>query len=163
MKKTVGIALALMLVIGLAVPAMAAQETSAKAAVGSPAATPEDLTPLVVETSSPNLEVLSAEEVADLPEEKQETFAQAMDSLKEDEDAVPEGMAVRYVFYCSVTEEGSTSTEALSMTIRLDDFKELVVKQFIDGKWVELEFIINEDGTVTILNIVDAPMAIFVK
>lgn len=163
MKKTVGIALALMLVMGLAVPAMAAQETSAKAAVSSPAATPEDLTPLVVETSSSNLEVLSSEEVADLPEEKQETFTQAVETLKEDEEAVPEGMAVRYVFYCSVTEEGSTSTEALSATIQLDDFKELVIKQFIDGKWVELEFIINEDGTITILNVVDAPMAIFVK
>lgn len=37
----------------------------------------------------------------------------------------------------------------------------IVVKQFVDGKWVELETIINDDGTVTIKGVVDGPMAIF--
>lgn len=163
MKKAVGIVLALVLMMSLAIPAAATVGTPAAAPVSSPSATPEDLKPLVVETSSPNLEIMSAEEIKDLPEEKQQAYADAMDALKEDKDAVPEGMAVRYAFYCSVTEEGSTTNEALSMTIELDDFKELVIKQFIDGKWVELEYVINEDGTITILNVVDGPMAIFVK
>lgn len=163
MKKAVGIILALTLVMSLAIPAAATVGTPAAASVSSPTATPEDLKPLVVETSSPNLEIMSAEEIEDLPEAKQEAYAEAMKSLEEDKDVVPEGMAVRYVFYCSVTEDGTTANEALSMTVELDGFKELVIKQFIDGKWVELEYVINEDGTITILNVVDGPMAIFVK
>lgn len=163
MKKAVGIILALTLVMSLAIPAAATVGTPAAASVSSPTATPEDLKPLVVETSSPNLEIMSAEEIEDLTEAKQEAYAEAMKSLEEDKDVVPEGMAVRYAFYCSVTEEGTTANEALSMTVELDGFKELVIKQFIDGKWVELEYVINEDGTITILNVVDGPMAIFVK
>lgn len=39
----------------------------------------------------------------------------------------------------------------------------IVVKQFVDGKWVELETVINDDGTVTIMGVVDGPIAIFTK
>lgn len=39
----------------------------------------------------------------------------------------------------------------------------IVVKQFIDGKWVELETVINDDGTITIMGVVDGPIAIFTK
>lgn len=163
MKKAVGIVLALVLMMSLAIPAAATVGTPAAAPVSSPTATPEDLKPLVVETSSPNLEIMSAEEIKDLPEEKQQAYADAMKSLKEDKNVVPEGMAVRYLVYCSVTEDGTTTNDALSVTIELDEFKELVIMQFIDGKWVELEYVINEDGTITILNVVDGPMAIFVK
>lgn len=163
MKKAVGIFLALTLVMSLAIPAAAAEGTPAAAPVSSPTATPEDLKPLVVETSSPNLEIMSAEEIKDLPEAKQQAYAEAMKSLKEDKNVVPEGMAVRYLVYCSITEEGLTSDDVFSVTIKLDDFEELVIMQFINGKWVELEYVINEDGTITILNVVDGPMAIFVK
>ena len=39
----------------------------------------------------------------------------------------------------------------------------IVVKQFVDGKWVELETVINDDGTITIMGVVDGPIAIFTK
>ena len=39
----------------------------------------------------------------------------------------------------------------------------IVVKQFVDGKWVELETVINNDGTITIMGVVDGPIAIFTK
>ena len=39
----------------------------------------------------------------------------------------------------------------------------IVVKQFVDGKWVELETVINDDGTITIMGVVEGPIAIFTK
>ena len=39
----------------------------------------------------------------------------------------------------------------------------IVVKQFVDGKWVELETVINDDGTITIMGVVDGPIAIFTE
>lgn len=39
----------------------------------------------------------------------------------------------------------------------------IVVMQFIDGKWIELKTVINDDGTITIEGVVDGPMAIFTK
>lgn len=39
----------------------------------------------------------------------------------------------------------------------------IVVKQFVDGKWIELETVINNDGTVTIMGVVDGPIAIFTE
>ena len=39
----------------------------------------------------------------------------------------------------------------------------IVVKQFVDGKWIELETVINDDGTITIMGVVDGPIAIFTK
>ena len=39
----------------------------------------------------------------------------------------------------------------------------VVVKQFVDGKWIELETVINDDGTITIMGVVDVPIAIFTK
>ena len=39
----------------------------------------------------------------------------------------------------------------------------IVVKQFVDGKWIELETLINDDGTITIMGVVDGPIAIFTK
>ena len=39
----------------------------------------------------------------------------------------------------------------------------IVVKQFVDGKWVDLETVINNDGTITIMGVVDGPIAIFTK
>ena len=49
------------------------------------------------------------------------------------------------------------------MPLRLEGVTEVVVKQFVDSKWVELKSTVNGDGTVTIEGVVDAPMAIFTK
>lgn len=39
----------------------------------------------------------------------------------------------------------------------------IVVKQFVNGKWIELETVINDDGTITIMGVVDGPIAIFTE
>lgn len=145
MKKALVFALAFVMVLGLAIPASAASS--------SPAGTTEDLKPLVVTTTSESYKIVSTEEVEELPEEAQKVFAEAKEKLA---DAVPEGMAVRYFFYF-VTEE------TCSVEFDLGDYSELVFMQYIDGEWVELEFTVNESGTVTVLDVVDGPMAIFVK
>ena len=47
------------------------------------------------------------------------------------------------------------------MTVKVDNAEKVVVKQFVDGKWVELKVIVNADGTITIEDVVDGPIAIF--
>ena len=47
------------------------------------------------------------------------------------------------------------------MTVKVDSAAKVVVKQFVDGKWVERKVVVNADGTITIENVVDGPIAIF--
>ena len=145
MKKALGLVLAIVMVLGLAIPA--------SAAVSSPASSEEDLKPFLITADSDEYGIATAEEVSELPEEVQEVFAEAKENLEE---AVPEEMVVRYFFYFY-------TNEPCDAVFRIESYQELVFMQFIDGEWVELEFTINADGTVTVLNVVDAPMAIFVK
>lgn len=85
----------------------------------------------------------------------------------------------------SVADDGTVkSATAVNMTIKLDSILKaangsangkgngvgngttvpnIVVKQFVDGKWIELETAINDDGTVTIMGVVDGPIAIFTE
>ena len=85
----------------------------------------------------------------------------------------------------SVADDGTVkSVAAVNMTIKLDSILKaangsangkgngvgngatvpnIVVKQFVDGKWIELETVINDDGTITIMGVVDGPIAIFTK
>ena len=81
----------------------------------------------------------------------------------------------------SVADDGTVKSAAAgNMTIKLDSILKavngnangnangkvvpnVVVKQFVDGKWIELETVINDDGTVTIMGVVDGPIAIFTE
>lgn len=148
MKKALVFALMVAMVLGLAIPA--------SAATGSPAGTTEDLKPLVVSTTADSYQILSTEEVDQLPEEAQETFAQAKEDLAE---AAPEGMAARYFFYLLFTDEEESHT----VVFDLDDYTEVVFMQYVDGQWVELEYTINADGTYSVEKVVDGPIAIFVR
>ena len=145
MKKVLVFALALVMVLGMAIPA--------SAATGSPTGTKEDLKPFLVSATSDEYRIYTTEEVADLSEEAQKVFAEAKESL---EDAVPEGMVIRYFFYFY-------TSEPCDAVFRIEGYQELVFMQYVDGEWVTLEFTANEDGTVTVLNVVEGPMAIFVK
>ena len=88
MKKALGLVLAIVMVLGLAIPA--------SAAVSSPAGSEEDLKPFLITADSDEYGIATAEEVSELPEEVQEVFAEAKENLEE---AVPEEMVVRYFFY----------------------------------------------------------------
>ena len=148
MKKALVFALTVAMVLGLAIPA--------SAATGSPTGTAEDLKPLVVTTTADDYQILSTEEVDQLPEEAKEVFSEAKETLAE---AAPEDMAARYFFYFQPIGE----KESYNVTFDLDDYTEVVFMQYVDGQWVELEFVVNEDGTITVLGVVEGPMAIFVR
>lgn len=149
MKKALVFLLTLALAVGMALPVCAAS---------SPTATKEDLVPelVIADGETVEYEIISMEDIDKLPEEAQETVAEAKEKLTE---AAPEGMAVKYFFYFSTEKTVAPTIKIADM----DNFESMVIMQFIDGEWVELEYVINEDGTITIIDAVDAPMAIFVK
>lgn len=145
MKKAFVLVLALVLTMGLAVPAAAAT-SSPKAATASPSAT----APLPTVVGS-DVKVLAATDSALTADEKT-ALASAQAVLA---DATPAGMKAQYFFY--VQAEGT-----VSLTVKVSA-ADLVVKQFVDGKWVELKTTVNADGTVTIEGVVAGAMAIFTK
>lgn len=149
MKKALILLLTLALAVGMALPVCAAS---------SPTATKEDLVPelVIADAETTEYEIISMEDIDKLSEEVQETVAEAKENLAE---AAPADMAVKYFFYFS-TEKAVTPTVKVA---DMDSFESMVIMQFIDGEWVELEYVINEDGTITIIDAVDAPLAICVK
>ena len=167
MKKAIVLVLALVLTMGLAVPAAAAGTSSPTA-------------PTTSETTTAPLPVIEETEVADengevivvtpveatddvvLDEEEKAELATAQAALAS---AAPAGMKVQYFFYVKVEVQGDPSKEAgpVSITLKLENTDNIVVMMFIDGKWVEMETVVNADGTVTIKGVVEAPMAIFTK
>ena len=166
MKKAFDLALAVILTLSLAVPAAAAG-TGSPVAPTTSASTTASL-PEVVETETKTedgavviVEPVAAEEVAELAEEAKADFATAQEGLAE---AAPAGMKTQYFFYVKITAEDSKPvTGAVSMTMKVDNAAKVVVKQFVDGKWVELKVVVNADGTITIEGVVEAPIAIFTK
>lgn len=156
MKKALVIALAVVLTMALAVPAFAADTKSPTA----PVANEEATSPLpVVAENGDKVKLVSVEDADELPEEAQETFTKAQEELKE---AAPEGMTTRYFFYYVAETEEETEEET-ELVLEVKDFDEIVVMQFVDDEWVELEVVENDDGTITIKKVVDGPIAIFTK
>ena len=152
MKKALSFALALVLVVSLAAPtALAASPT---APVES--ATTTAPLPVVVPSASDDVALVATNDVAKLPEGAREVLVEAQNALK---DAVPEGMKAQYFLYVDVSNTSGSS----DIVLKIDNISEIVVKQFIDGKWVELEATINPDGTVSVKSVVSGPIAIFTK
>ncbi len=116
----------------------------------------EDLAPIVVDASCDQIMVYTTETVELLHHEEQKLLEKAKEMLPE---AVPEGMAVRYLFYVDICEECNESV----VEFELDAYEDLVIKQFVGEKWVELKFTVNPGGTITVDDVVDGPLAIFVK
>ena len=159
MKKAIVLMLALILTMSLALPAAAA-------GTGSPVAeepVPE-LTETEVKTEDGILVVVEpvAADAEELTKEETDSLAAAQKELA---NAAPKGMKVQYFFFAKVTVKGEPEKEAgpVSVTLKLDKVENAVVKQFVDGKWVELEAVVNADGTLTIKGVVEAPMAFFTK
>ena len=65
-------------------------------------------------------------------------------------------MTARYFFFFK-------SSEPCTAVFRIPGITELVVKQFVDGKWVELKATINGDGTITVEGVGTGPIAFFTK
>lgn len=167
MKKVFALALAVLLMLSLAVPA-AAQDSPGAQKSDSKKASP---LPVVVENTIQTEDgaTITVEPVAaddqDLTQDERNAMADAQKAQAEG----AKGMkSVLHFFYARVTKtntDGTTSKDAAgNLTIKVADPANLVVRQYINGQWVELTNIIdNGDGTVTILNVVDAPIMIGTK
>ena len=168
MKKTIVLALALVLAMNLAVPVAAVSSPVAPATSETTTAPLPEV--IVEEVKTENgativIEPVAADKVEEMPKEDQKTFLAAQEKLAE---AAPAGMKTQFFFYVKVTKKAADGTTAksdvpVSMTVKVDSAAKVVVKQFVDGKWIELETAINDDGTVTIMGVVDGPIAIFTE
>lgn len=139
MKKALVFVLAVVLVLGMAIPA---------AAEGS---SPEQS--FLVSSTSGDGKATFLNEAKDLTEEQAEELAKAEEAELE---ACGKGMDTIDLFYFYT---GST-TDAV---FYVPDVPHLVVKQYIDGVWVRLEAVINaDDDTVEVKDAVAAPMIFYI-
>ena len=141
MKRFVIFVLAIVLVMGLAAPAYA---------VGSPTATRQDIKRFLISATSDEYGIYTVDETYKLSEEGQQSMVDARLALKA---AVPQGMHARYFFYFY-------TNASCSALFEIECYTELLFMQFVDGEWVTLEHTDNGDGTYTVKDVVDAPMAI---
>lgn len=174
MKKMLILALAVILTLALAVPAAA--ENGSPVAPETSDTTTSPL-PEIVETEIEAgtktgddviiiVEPFAVEDAGSLSEEAQKTYASAQEQLEE---AAPANMKTQYFFYVTIVKTDSERSfrenydGSVNMTVKIANVRNVVVKQFVDGKWVKLEAIINADGTITIEGVVEGPIAIFTE
>lgn len=146
MRKVLTFVLAVMLVMSMAVPAFAVSSPVAPVA----SATKTAALPVAAETLPEGVKLVA---ITALTAEAKEAVAAAQAELKA---AAPVGMAVKYFFYVE-------AEETVELTLKLAKVAEVTVMQFVDGKWIEVESVLNADGTVTIKGVVEGPIAIFTK
>lgn len=164
MKKAFTFVLAVALVMAMAVPAYAVVSPTAPVYNQNTTAPVPEMVGFEAEggeNASLIVDLVPVEEAPILSEEAQEVYATAQEALEE---ACPNGMNVLYFCYVTIQQEGEMEkVNSVSLTLRIEGITQIVVKQFIDGKWVELESIINGDGTVTIKGVQEGPIAIFTR
>ena len=166
MKKALVLVLALVLTMGLAVPAAAAGTASPTAPTtsGTTTAPLPEVTTTEVKTEDGTVVIVEPVEATDakLDEAEKTELAAAQTALAE---AAPAGTKVQYFFFVKVYDQADAAKEVgpVAMTIKVANADGIVVMQFVDGKWVELKTTVNADGTITIEGVVEAPMAIFTK
>ena len=152
MKKILAFVLALVVVFSLSAAAFA-ETGSVTAEKATEDGTKATALPTVAENTEVKLTAI--DEVEDLPEEAQEAVKEAQETL---EAAVPEGMEAQYFFYA----ESEVFPYELTVTMEnVKDAKDFAGKLFINGKWVDLEYVFNDDGTITITIPENGPVALF--
>lgn len=87
-----------------------------------------------------------------LTPEQQNLFMAAGDVLN---DVVPSDMIVQNFFYLSTAEQ---CTAAFNINIK--DYKDILFLQYVNGNWVNLDYIILAGGQIMVDSLVDAPTAI---
>lgn len=145
MRKVLTLVTVAMLCLSIAAPVFAAAPSAS-----APVASVNKTAALPVVTDGDST-LVSANNTGALSKESKETFKAAQAALKA---AAPAGMQTKYFFY-------NLTAKAGNLTLNVGNVKSVVVKQFKDGKWVELECTINADGTVTIPDLGDGPVAVF--
>lgn len=151
MRKVFVFALAVVMVMAMAVPAFAA--------VASPAAKAEEMLP-EIDTGKTGGTLATVEDVEKLPEEAKKTFEAAQTDLAK---AAPEGMATKFFFYFTPAAEKKGDAEPGTLVISVPDVEKVVIKQFVNGKWVELEYELDKDGNIILKDMAEGPVAIFTK
>lgn len=140
MKRMLGFVLTLVLVMSMVAPVAAAANTT------------DDLNkPFMVSSTSKDGECAFLNEVDKLTEDE---IAALTEAQKEELKAAVKGMDTQDLFYFS-------TSEPATVVFLAPDIRDVSVKQFIDGKWVDLKTTINADGTITVEKAVSAPMMIF--
>ena len=152
MKKILAFVLALVVVFSLSAVAFAATG-SVTAEKTTEDGTKATALPTVAENTEVKLTAI--DEVEDLPEEAQEAVKEAQETL---EAAVPEGMEAQYFFYA----ESEVFPYELTVTMEnVKDAKDFAGKLFVNGEWIDLEYVLNDDGTITITIRENGPVALF--
>lgn len=141
MKKLLSFVLATVLLLGLAAPAFAAQSPAAEESVPS----------LLLSATSGKYRLVTTQNVYSLSKQDRETFKSGQKSLP---DAVPAGTSSRYYFFLETSEQ-------CDVVFNINGFTVPIVMQYVDDEWVELDYEINKDGTITVKDAVNAPIAFF--
>ncbi len=152
MKKILAFVLALVVVFSLSAVAFAATG-SVEAEKTTEDGTKATALPTVAEDTE--AELTAIDEIENLPEEAQEAVKEAQEAL---EAAVPEGMEAQYFFYFEAPEYPYELTVTME---NVKDAADFAGKLFVNGEWVDLEFVLNDDGTITITIPENGPVALF--
>lgn len=165
MKKVFTLVLTVVLALAMAVPAFAVGSPTA------PVAAPDKTAalPVVVE-STMECSFFSIFDADKLSEENWEEFIAGQKCLK---DVIPEGMTAKFFFYHMHVDDAAHDG-LCQHTFDIGEFEEVIVKQYIEEEWVELEELgkkleeektvaVNSDGTITVTGLETGPVAFFTK
>lgn len=109
--------------------------------------------PVLISATSDDYALYATTDDYKLSLQARQTFIDAQKSLSE---VAPKDMAARYFFYM-YTNASCTSV------LEIANIHKVVFMQYLEGKWTEPQSTINTDGTVTVEQVVEGPMAIFTK
>jgi len=144
MKKVLAFVLVALLIAGLAVPAAANLILSASISKELPA----------LANDTGNVKLHNRDDILKAPEDIQNIM---VESDKELVHADTEGLSLRYFFYSEIL----SGESAITLEFEPIPHHEILFMQYIDSMWVQLEHSIADDGVITVIDIVDAPLAIF--
>ena len=109
--------------------------------------------PVLISDTSDDYALYATTDDYKLSLEARQTFIDAQKSLPE---VAPKDMAARYFFYMY-------TNVPCTAVFEIKNIHEVIFTQYLEGKWTELKSAINTDGTVTVENVAEGPMAIFTK
>lgn len=144
MKKVLAFVLVALMVVGLAVPAAANSVISASVNRDLP----------VLANSTGNVKLHNQDDIQKASEEIQTVMEESDKALV---NADTEGLGLRYFFYTEIL----SGEESVSLEFEPIPHNSILFMQYTDGMWIQLEHSVAEDGHITVIEIIDAPLAIF--
>lgn len=144
MKKVLAFVFTALLVVSLAVPAAANPILSTSVSKTLP----------TLANKTGNVKLHNRDDIMKASEDIQNIV---VESDKELVNADTEGLSLRYFFYSEIL----SGESAISLEFEPIPHNEILFMQYIDSMWVQLEHSIAVNGVITVIDIVDAPLAIF--